>query len=966
MTALDRRPLEPEVAVRGLALPAKPKPKTWRGRTADLGPSKWTLVFDTETTTGLGQRLRVGCYHLYKAGKLHQSGLFVDHDALDPDELAVIEAYAVDHRMRFYDRDGFVRQVFLRYGWRQRALIVGANLGFDLSQLGIGHGPAKDQTGFMRGGFSFALTDNPFHPRVQAKRLGARATAFRFTIPSGRHAEARNKERGGNAAKHRGYFLDVLGLGAALFGQKLTLKGLADKLGTEHRKLDTDEHGGPITPEYLDYLERDVLVTWECAQELIERYDRLGFTETPVTRVYSEASIGKALLKQAGAATWRELQPDLPPAVLASILETYYGGRTECRIRRVPLQGVYLDFLSQYPTVFVLQNLDRYLLATGFDWHDENPETLRRWVNRLNPESVLDPKLWPKLDAICFVQPDGDFVPTRARFRHTSSAYNLALAYRHGGPPQWWTLADVLDSKLQTGRSPTILRAIRFKPRPRQSGLRPVDLNGDPRYRVDPNTDDLIKRLVELRQQLKTEAAAAKEAGDLDQERLLDGLATGVKVEANAIAYGTPIEINIDERPDLQDLLLHLPDGTTQPCRSRRVEQQGTWFNPLVATLVSSGGRLLLATAINLLQDAGGEYVFCDTDSLFACATKPGGLLACPGGPHRLPDGREAIQALSHTEIRETLIEPFRTLNPYGGELGEGSILELEAENLDAETEDQIEPVCLSIAAKRYCMFTLEKNGEPRLLGELGRRRRSEHGLGHLLFPRDLDQPGKALDEFWEHLVACELDLDHLEPAFFSEPAIGRLTITSQADQATFKTYNTGKPYPDQVRPWHFLAIAHPHRLERGRVRCLIGPYHHDLALLAAQEWVDRANPDHSYQLRLDKPYELSEESIAAQTIRDYFDDYRDHSDAKMLGPDHERCHPWTRGLLHHRSVAATSLVRIGKESNPLLAADDPVPDDPTIEYRPRLCPGCGKPVSGRRTWCTDACRKRTARRRRG
>jgi hypothetical protein len=524
-------------------------------------------------------------------------------------------------------------------------------------------------------------------------------------------------------------------------------------------------------------------------------------------------------------------------------------------------------------------------------------------------------------------------------------------------------LADLLAAKLETGRTPTILRAIRFRPRARQTGLQPVDLNGDARYRVDPNGDDLIKRLVELRHQLKTEAKAAKEAGHSEEERLLSGLALGLKIEANAIAYGTPIEMNVTEHPRPVDLVLHLPEDSTQLCRSRRVEEPGTWFNPLLATLVSSGGRLLLSTAISLLHRQDGEYAFCDTDSLFACATTTGGLIACPGGPHRLHDGREAIRALSHDKIRETLIEPFRSLNPYGGELGERSILELEPENLDADTGEQIEITCLSIAAKRYSLYTLDLHGIPRLVGEPGNRRRSEHGLGHLLLPHDPDNPGAAVDEFWEHLIATELDLDHPESDYFRQPAIGRLTITSQPDQAAFKTYNHGKPYPDQIRPWHFLTIAHPHRLERRRVRCLIGPYHRDLQTLARQEWVDRAAPDHSYRLRLDKPYELSDDTIATQTIRDYFDDYRHHTDAKMLGPDHERCHLWTRGLLHHHTVTAADLTRIGKESNPLLSTDDPVPDEPTIRYQPRRCAGCDRPLTGRQTsWCTEACRKRAAR----
>jgi len=424
--------------------------------------------------------------------------------------------------------------------------------------------------------------------------------------------------------------------------------------------------------------------------------------------------------------------------------------------------------------------------------------------------------------------------------------------------------------------------------------------------------------------------------------------------------------MNITEHRRPHDLTVTLPDNTSYFCRSRRVETPGTWFNPLLATLVSSGGRLLLATAISLLHRQDGEYALCDTDSLFAVATKNGGLVPCLGGPHRLPDGREAVLALSHEQVQKELIDPFRPLNPYDGELGRRSILELEPENLNPETREQIEINALSLAAKRYALFTLDENDQPHLVGEPGKRRRSEHGLGHLLLPHDPDQPGAALDEFWEHLIATELGLDHPEPDYFKQPAFGRLTVTSQQDQNAFKTYNQDRPYPEQIRPWQFLCLAHPHPLERARlsIRALIGPYDRNLDKLATQEWIDRGNPSRTYRLRLDNPYELSDQTIAAQTIGDYFDSYRNHTDPKMLGPDGDRCHPWTRGLLQHHHVAARALVRIGKESNPLLDPDDPTPGEPTIEYRPRQCAGCGKPLTGhQKKWHNDACRKRTSRR---
>ena len=41
-------------------------------------PSKWTLVFDTETTTDPSQRLRFGCYQLRKGEVLDEAGFFFE------------------------------------------------------------------------------------------------------------------------------------------------------------------------------------------------------------------------------------------------------------------------------------------------------------------------------------------------------------------------------------------------------------------------------------------------------------------------------------------------------------------------------------------------------------------------------------------------------------------------------------------------------------------------------------------------------------------------------------------------------------------------------------------------------------------------------------------------------------------------------------------------------------------------
>src|SRR5215468_4125204 len=48
---------------------------------------------------------------------------------------------------------------------------------------------------------------------------------------------------------------------------------------------------------------------------------------------------------------------------------------------------------------------------------------------------------------------------------------------------------------------------------------------------------------------------------------------------------------------------------------SNVVEEPGKWFAPHIASLITSGGRLLLGMLERCIADAGGTFLFCDTDS---------------------------------------------------------------------------------------------------------------------------------------------------------------------------------------------------------------------------------------------------------------------------------------------------------------------------------------------------------------
>jgi hypothetical protein len=68
------------------------------------------------------------------------------------------------------------------------------------------------------------------------------------------------------------------------------------------------------------------------------------------------------------------------------------------------------------------------------------------------------------------------------------------------------------------------------------------------------------------------------------------------------------------------------------------------------------------------------------------------------------------------------------------------------------------------------------------------------------------------------------LGIEHDEPTWFGQEAIGSRAVTSLNDDNVFKPCNSSRHYQDRVRPFNFHNIAHPTRTERSRtgIRCLI------------------------------------------------------------------------------------------------------------------------------------------------
>jgi len=890
MTRISDLELLP-VAVRAYAEPSRKK-RSGKGalKRKDLGPSEWTLIFDTETTTDSAQQLRIGSYQIRKADELYEAGWFYDPESLEAAELATLETYGSDHGLAVRTQEDFVEELFFPYAYDLRGTCTGLNLPFDLSRIAFRHGRAK---GSMRGGFSFELSKDKRRPRVRVKHLDSRTSLIDFTAPAKQFTPRGMRKDQWTVPTRRGYFVDVRTLAGALLGGSWSLGSLSKHLEVEHQKFRTEEHGERLTPEYLEYARQDVQATWECYKQLKKQYESYGLTETPLNKIYSEASLGKAYLKQMNIHPWQEQQPGFPPRLLGAIMGSYYGGRSEVHIRREVTQVLYCDFLSMYPTVCTLMGLWEFVVADCMWWRRATTQ-VRRFLNDIKIEDLQDPETWRQLRVLVKVQPDADVFPVRARYEE-GDQHTIGLNYLSSEEPMWFTLADCVTSKLFTGKTPKVLDALRFEPVGTQADLTPIDIAGNPDYCVDPHTDDLYRRVIDLRSEVKERKKEAKESGNEPEEFRLDAEQKALKLLANATSYGIFVELNVSARAATQEAACHGGDEDFT-VRVRNVEEPGRYFHPLLATLITGAARLMLAIAERLAEDSGISWAFCDTDSM---------ALAKPKGMGR----RDFL------ERARTVREWFSALNPYDKK---ASLFELEDANYrieDGKLTDKPEPLyVLAISTKRYALFNLDKRGRPLL------RKISAHGLGHLLPPYGEDQAPSAIPdpivplaeleaERWQHDLWYRI----IEAAFgdtpeqvrlvdlpgFERPAVSRYAATTPKLLRWFNRHNEGKSYGERVKPFGFLLSYQTGALPFAgdHLPRPVSAYDGDLRK-ASEGCFDRETGEPVSQDQL-KSYH---EALAQ---------YHLHPESKFHNGDYTH-----RGFTRRRHIRATATGYIGKEAN--------------------------------------------------
>jgi hypothetical protein len=898
--ALSRLP----VAVRAYTAPRQEKDEPpW---VPDPKWGQYVLVLDTETRIDASQALLVGSYRFaeWRRTRLRvlEEGLF-HPDALpdeSPGEFAILEAYARSHRadvgrgepraLQLYSLSVFLQEVFWPAAYDARAIIVAFNLPFDLSRLAFDVGEARGQS--TAGGFSLAVARRPngkedlARTRIAIRHLDSKRAITRFTAPA--RCVKRDKE---DEKPYPGRFLDPRTLTFALTDKSLTLSAACVEFGLP--ALDKSVEHGVITPEYLDYNRTDVRATLRLLKRLRAEFDRHPIALDPC-RAFSPATLAKAYLAAMGVTPPdRRLAPS--PALCGIAMSTYYGGRTEVRIRRVAVPIVPVDFLSQYPSVHQLLGTWRLLTAKRVRL-DDVTDAFRTFLSGLTLEAAFRPETWAQLAVFVEHEPDGGLWPVRAPYGEDPHQFTIGNNPLTAHRWLWSTGPDVVASVLRNGQVPAIRQVLRLVPEGRMTGLRPVKLRGE--IRVDPAREDFFRVAI--------------------QERVRVGKSTTLghflKIVANSGAYG--IFAQVDRHPrrkrDPVATTVYGLDGPFEaPVRAH--ESPGPFSYPPVAALITAGGRLLLALAECLLARHGGVSAYADTDALAIVATKDGGLVPSPGGPHRLPDGRDAVVALSWAEVDAAILAPFAAFNRYDLAIIPGSILTLEKENFDAAGARQ-QVWVYAIAAKRYARFARDPDGAITIL------KACEHGLGHLIAPCSPDAAGRSwMAQIW-HRVICEAEGMPVGPVpeWFAQPALMRLTASTPRLLAPFQRLRGQDAYAKRIKPFNFLLSAivakqgHPPDADPRRFH-LVAPYTSDPDAWRRLTWFD-IHSGQPYGLTLNRA--AGGRMACVRTIGDIVADYAVHPEPKSLGPDGLPCHRDTVGLLSPRPVELEELLYTGKEAN--------------------------------------------------
>ncbi|MBV8846293.1 MAG: hypothetical protein JO307_26095 [Bryobacterales bacterium] len=848
---------------------SKPKAIAWR----PLPYGQRVLVFDLETTTDAAQRLLFGFFRLYDADRLMSEGI-IAADVLDYEHMTALIEYSAKCRVPIFSRERFAEEIFYPEIYQLGTLCVGFNLPFDLARIAIHAGIGRGEN---RRKFRLVLSRRLRWHDLRIESLSGRAAFIGF-VPKRKLYEWERPF-------FTGRFLDLATLAGAFTGKRHSLRSAGKAFRAFTRKMRTPELGA-VDRRSLLYGRQDVRSTWALYKALRAEYLRHPFAtfandrEKPdggryMGQLYSSASIAKQYLRLLGITPLLQKRPKLDLKYLGRGEAAYFGGRADVRVRKQDVPVSVLDFTAMYATIFCLQRLDKLLVAPSIGIRTVTPE-IKGLVQKItaDPTALFDPKIWPKLNCLVLVDPNWAILPVRFRTAE-KDPYTIAVTPLETGEPRWYTVADVLEAALLGGPAPKIHRAIRFVPLGRRRS-KTVMFRGKVPMR---SNEPFFKPIVEERQ-------IAKDGAEGDPD--LAALETGLKEMSASGAYGIYAEVNVTPGKDDTDLPGDVYSDVVFPSSKVRNERPGAFTNPIVASLVTGGARLMLALLECEVTRRGGTFVFCDTDSLaVVCGAD------CPKGVPCLPE----------TAIDE-IVQLFDRLSPYDREKVP-HLLKVEHAGIG-------DLRCFAISAKRYVLYRLRAGRRVQIV------KAKESGLGAIIGRRRNETTPRLARRIWLSILMKHLRVNPQQRRrakrliYFDVPLRRKFPISQPSILQRLHKYNKTRSYDYRVKPFGFVQTVSPAITKSTDAPLPIAPFEADLAKSKGLEWVDFNNG--GKPLRLDWSGSNLDGTLPVMRLSEYVNQYERHPEAKAADWKGDPAGRDTIGPLQRLRLRSKRLARIGKE----------------------------------------------------
>ena len=776
------------------------------------------LTLTTETTSDQQQSLTFGSCVVWINGELYKICLFHD-EGLDFKKVDVIKKVGEILQkeknciVTVSSKDEFVTKVFYSYVYEARAKCVSFDLPYELSRLAASWGTARK----IQDTFSMKLVEGiPRLPAIRIKSINGNAAFIQFATPLRTKSE---KKKVPTHKVYRGYFLDLKTIGYAMSNKSF------DEIDDLARTFDVDANlkskKGITEAAIRSNVDKTLTMHNIYCKIISVLQDTFLIKPNNANKLYSPASIGKIYLEKLNIKPLLEKNPDFSKQVLGNLMTAFYAGRVETRIRKTPVPVTYLDCTSTYPTMFCMMGMYQFLTAEKIENSVTTGQT-QKFLDEVTLQDMSRKETWKNLATICKVVPDGHMiVPVRSAYG-SNKTQNIGVNYLKStdGTSLWYTVSDLIASKLLTGHTPTIDKAITFVPVGIQQNIPDEKIDIFKEVTVKPRKENFIKELIEKRLEMK----GFSENSEMDAT-----IQNAIKIIANTASYGIHIQVNSEksEKQNEPTTVYGIDESFSvdQNTVSRK-EIPARHFNPILGVFLPAAARLALAAAESIVTSHRDGYVaYMDTDSIM-------------------------VSPKHANEIQEF----FQKLNPYDSK--DVQFMKIEKSD-DGKLLENV--LFFGASSKRYVLFEYDdaKN-------KFDIHKFTSHGLGHLL---DVDE------RKWWH--------DILEMHYFPEKkqeTLGRYDTRFAASKISITTPNVLNRF-SKLRPFSKVLVGAGCKLDENRNVIIPTLPYLDARERECIQYMGFVN----YTTGKEYP-DSTDTLLYWKPLSETLDDYADHKEAKSGG----------------------------------------------------------------------------------